>query len=175
MTFFLRPDAPCRRTVEIAGPQRMTLAQIVASYRRWLGLPAAKLIRLPLFAASLGSRLGDAVSFLGWRPPLRTTALRQLSRALARDPAEWTRITGIAPTRLETALALGPASVQDRWPDPPKPKPVVTVTKPPVAKPVAKVETKPPVTKPPATKPVTKPATKPVTKKGDNDLFDSRH
>ncbi len=115
VSFFLRPDAPLRRTVEIAGPQRLTLAQIVAHYRRWLGLPAATIIRLPLIAASLVSRLGDAVSLLGWRPPLRTTALRQLSRALARDPIEWTRITGIAPARLETALALDPASVQDRW------------------------------------------------------------
>ena len=115
VSFFLRPDAPLRRTVEIAGPQRLTLAQIVASYRRWLGLPAATLVRLPLIAATLICRLGDAVSLLGWRPPLRTTALKQLSRALARDPAEWTRITGIAPVRLETTLALEPASVQDRW------------------------------------------------------------
>jgi hypothetical protein len=68
-----------------------------------------------LIAISLASRLGDAVSWLGWRPPLRTTALRQLSRALARDPSEWTRITGITPLRLDTALALEPASVQDRW------------------------------------------------------------
>jgi uncharacterized protein YbjT (DUF2867 family) len=115
VSFFLRPEAPTRRIVEIAGPQRLTLAQIVAHYRRWLGLPGATLVRLPLIAALLISRLGDAVSWLGWRPPLRTTALRQLSRALARDPAEWTRITGIAPVRLETALALEPASVQDRW------------------------------------------------------------
>jgi uncharacterized protein YbjT (DUF2867 family) len=115
VSFFLRPDAPLRRIVEIAGPQRLTLAHIIANYRRWLGLPAAKLIRLPLIAISLASRLGDAVSWLGWRPPLRTTALRQLSRALARDPSEWTRITGITPLRLDTALALEPASVQDRW------------------------------------------------------------
>src|SRR5204862_1576193 len=62
VTFFLRPDAPCRRTIEIAGPQRLTLAQIITSYRRWLGLPAAALVRLPLIAATLISRLGDAVS-----------------------------------------------------------------------------------------------------------------
>jgi uncharacterized protein YbjT (DUF2867 family) len=115
VSFFLRPDAPVRRTVEIAGPQRLTLAQIVAHYRRWLGLPPTTLVRLPMIAASLISRLGDAASLLGWRPPLRTTALKQLSRSLVRDPVEWTRITGIAPTRLETALALEPASVQDRW------------------------------------------------------------
>jgi uncharacterized protein YbjT (DUF2867 family) len=115
VSFFLRPDAPIRRTVEIAGPQRLMLAHIVATYRRWLGLPPATLVRLPLIAAILVSRLGDAVSLLGWRPPLRTTALKQLSRAFARDPAEWTRITGIVPTRLDTALALEPASVHDRW------------------------------------------------------------
>ena len=33
-------------------------------------------VRLPLIAATLVSRLGDAVSLLGWRPPLRTTAVR---------------------------------------------------------------------------------------------------
>jgi uncharacterized protein YbjT (DUF2867 family) len=115
VSFFLRPDAPLRRTVEIAGPQRLTLAQIVANYRRWLGLPVATLVRLPLIAAALVARLGDAASLLGWRPPLRTTSLRQLSHALARDPIEWTRITGIIPLRLETALALDPASAQDRW------------------------------------------------------------
>jgi uncharacterized protein YbjT (DUF2867 family) len=115
VSFFLRPDAPLRRTVEIAGPQRLTLAQIVAHYRRWLGLPVATLVRLPLIAAALVSWLGDAAGLLGWRPPLRTTSLRQLSHALARDPIEWTRITGIAPMRLETALALDPASAQDRW------------------------------------------------------------
>jgi uncharacterized protein YbjT (DUF2867 family) len=115
VSFFLRPDAPLRRTVEVAGPQRLTLAQIVAHYRRWLGLPVATLVRLPLIAAALVSWLGDAAGLLGWRPPLRTTSLRQLSHTLARDPIEWTRITGIAPMRLETALALDPASAQDRW------------------------------------------------------------
>src|SRR6185436_1652137 len=29
ISFFLKPDAPSRRIVEIAGPQRLTLAQIV--------------------------------------------------------------------------------------------------------------------------------------------------
>jgi uncharacterized protein YbjT (DUF2867 family) len=113
--FFLRDEAPARRIVEIAGPERLTLAQLIATYRRWLGLPPANVLRLPLIAASLLSRVGDAVSLLGWRPPMRTTALRQLSRALARDPLEWTRLTGIAPTRLSTALALEPASAPDRW------------------------------------------------------------
>src|SRR5262249_44666438 len=95
ISFFLRPEAPVRQTVEIAGPQALSLAQIVGAYRRGLGLGRAKLVRLPLIAATAFSWLGDAVSYLGWRPPIRTTALKQLSRSLARDPVEWTRITGI--------------------------------------------------------------------------------
>jgi len=115
VSFFIRAEAPARRIIEIAGPERLTLAQLIAAYRRWLGLPPAKVLRLPLIAASALSRLGDAMSLLGWRPPMRTTALRQLSRALAREPLEWTRLTGITPTRLSTALALEPASAPDRW------------------------------------------------------------
>lgn len=50
VVFFLRPEAPIRQVVEIAGPERLSLVSIVALYRRWLGLAPAKVIRLPMFA-----------------------------------------------------------------------------------------------------------------------------
>ena len=115
ISFFLKPDAPSRRIVEIAGPQRLTLAQIVGAYRRWMGLAPGEVVRLPLIAAKAIAWLGDAGSWLGWRPPLRSTTLKQLSRSLARNPDEWTQITGIKPIALGAALTADPASVQDRW------------------------------------------------------------
>jgi uncharacterized protein YbjT (DUF2867 family) len=115
VSFFLKPDAPARRIIEIAGPQRLTLAQIVGAYRRWLGLAPGEIIRLPLIAAKVIAWIGDAASWLGWRPPLRSTTLKQLSRSLAQNPDEWTRITGIKPMRLDVALMMEPASVPDRW------------------------------------------------------------
>lgn len=115
VAYFLKPEAPVRRMVEIAGPERLSLVHIIRLYRRWLGLAPAEVIRLPVIAAKAAAWAGDAVSWLGWRPPLRTTALRQLMSARADDPDEWTRITGIRPTRLESALMQEPASAPDRW------------------------------------------------------------
>jgi uncharacterized protein YbjT (DUF2867 family) len=115
VSFFVQPGAPARQTIEIAGPERMPLRKIIVAYRRWLGFRPAEIIRLPPSVATTISRLGDVVSWLGWRPPFRTTALQQLSHAFAEDPDAWTKITGIKPERFETALQLDPASAQDRW------------------------------------------------------------
>src|ERR1700687_1779827 len=96
VSFFLRPEAPTRRIVEIAGPQRLTLAQIVAHYRRWLGLPAATLVRLPLIAASLISRLRGAGSWVGWGGGPRASVAAPCRRGLGPPGAPLVRLPLIA-------------------------------------------------------------------------------
>jgi hypothetical protein len=115
VALLIKPTAPARRVLEIAGPERLTLEALIRVYRRWLGLRPAPTLRVPEWLAALAFRLGDAVSRLGWRPPMRTTSLRQLTRGVVGDPGEWTRLTGIAPRRLEDALAAAPAGAQERW------------------------------------------------------------
>src|SRR5690606_32694654 len=51
----------------------------------------------------------------GWRPPMRSTAGREIVRGAVGDPSEWSRVTGIVPKPLAAALAAEPASVQERW------------------------------------------------------------
>jgi uncharacterized protein YbjT (DUF2867 family) len=112
--FFLRPGAPKRVALEIAGPERLSFEEVVAAYRRWLG-------HRPARAAPGGSlmpliyRLGDFAGLLGWRPPVRTNARREMTRGAVGDPAPWRAMTGISPTSLSAALAAEPASVQERW------------------------------------------------------------
>jgi hypothetical protein len=101
--------------LELAGPERLTFAEIVAAYRRWLGWTPAREIRLPAFLLGLAWRLGDLAAWFGWRPPIRTTARREIVRGAVGDNSEWTRLTGIAPCSLGNALAAHPASVQERW------------------------------------------------------------
>lgn len=113
--FFLSPQAPACLVLEIAGPERLGFGAIVAAYRRWLGWPPARTFALPRILANAMFRLGDLISRLGWRPPVRTTAQREIARGAIGDPAEWTRITGIRPAALAAALAREPASVQERW------------------------------------------------------------
>lgn len=112
---FLRPDAPARVAVEVAGPERLSFEDVVTTYRRWLGWPPARRLRPPPLLMDLAYRLGDFAGWLGWRPPIRSTARREMVRGAVGDPGEWTRLTGIAPQSLSDALAANPASVQERW------------------------------------------------------------
>lgn len=115
VSFCLRPDAPSQLTLELVGPERLSFVEMVAAYRRWLGWSDARLWHLPHWLAALLYRLGDFAGLLGWRPPLRRTAQREIARGAVGDPTEWTRTTGIVPRSLGAALSVEPSSVQERW------------------------------------------------------------
>ncbi len=113
--FFLAPDAPARIALDIVGPEPLTFEAVVIAYRRWLGHTRTRFVPVPAFLAHALFRLGDLAGLLGWRPPLRSTALIELTRGTVGDPGPWMRLTGIAPRTLQAALAAEPASVQERW------------------------------------------------------------
>ncbi|MEA3016422.1 MAG: hypothetical protein QOI38_1144 [Sphingomonadales bacterium] len=111
----LRPGAPSRIALDLAGPERLSFEETIALYRRWLGWRPARLISVPGWMVGAAYRIGDLIGRLGWRPPIRTTARREIVRGAAGDGSEWRRVTGIAPVSLSAALAAEPASVQERW------------------------------------------------------------
>ena len=111
----LDEDAPVRIALDLAGPKQLAFEDIVGRYRAWLGWKPARQIAAPGFIMSLAYRLGDLAGLLGWRPPIRSTARKEISRGAAGDSAKWTRTTGIVPLSLDRALAREPASVQERW------------------------------------------------------------
>ncbi|MBS7811061.1 SDR family oxidoreductase [Roseococcus pinisoli] len=91
-----------------------TVGSVVAAFRRRFGGPRPRL-RLPGWLMTLGAGAGDWASCLGWRPPIRSTALREMSRGVEGDPGSWIEATGIEPASLDQALARLPATVQERW------------------------------------------------------------
>lgn len=113
--FFLEPAAPSRLTLDLAGPERLTIAEIVRAYRRWLGWGDVATVRVARPLAALAYLAGDVAGWLGWRPPVRSNARRELVRGATGDPRPWTELTGIAPQPLASALAATPVSVQERW------------------------------------------------------------
>jgi uncharacterized protein YbjT (DUF2867 family) len=115
VAFLLRPGAPARLVLDVAGPGRLSLDEVVRVYRRWLRFPPARSVRLPAVLLRAGCRVGDLLRVLGWRPPIGTTAWRELERGAAGDPGPWQAATGITPVSLEAALAREPVSVQERW------------------------------------------------------------
>ena len=111
----LRRDAPSRLALELAGPERLEFGDIVAAYRRWLGWPPARKVRLPGFLLAGAWKLGDLAAWFGWRPPIRSTARREIVRGAVGDGEPWKRTTGIEPQSLGEALGAEPAAVQERW------------------------------------------------------------
>lgn len=115
VALMLRPGAPSRVALDLAGPDRLTIGETLDSYRRWLGWPPAREIALPGWLLAIGWKAGDLASWLGWRPPMRTTAARELERGAVADNGPWIAATGIRPRTLAAALAAEPAGVQERW------------------------------------------------------------
>jgi uncharacterized protein YbjT (DUF2867 family) len=115
VAFFLEPDRPSRLVLGLAGPESLTMNEVVGQYRAWFGWRTARQFMLPRWAASLVFRLGDYASALGWRPPTRTNAAKEITRGAVGNPDPWIATTGIQPMRLATALKANPATIQEKW------------------------------------------------------------
>lgn len=111
----LAPGAPSGRVVEVAGPDELSLRELLIAWRRWLGLKAARVIEVPRSLAKPVVWFGDLAAWLGWPSSLRTTSLRQMEFGAAGDPAGLAAIGEGGARRFANHLADEPAGVQDRW------------------------------------------------------------
>jgi hypothetical protein len=114
VAYFLEPGAPSRRIVELVGPDRYSFAEVVSHIRAWCRWRPAREIHLPHFVTNAMYKLGDMISILGWRPPVRTTAQLEITRGAVGDGESMKR-HGLHPGSLPGFFAAEPASVQERW------------------------------------------------------------
>lgn len=110
----LSPDAPTRLSLDLAGPDIVTLGGLLSGLRGWLGLPPAPLVRIPRPLVAAVARSGDLLGWLGWPSALRTTSLRQMDHDVAGEPTDLTAL-GVTLRGFDAQLAAAPAAVQDRW------------------------------------------------------------
>ena len=106
----LESDRLVHKTVDPVGPEALTLREILADYRRWLGFGPAKFAPMRASVVRLACRLGDLVG-----GPLNSTSLAQLSHGNTGDAESFVRATGITPRAWKQSLAAEPAHAQDRW------------------------------------------------------------
>jgi uncharacterized protein YbjT (DUF2867 family) len=108
-------DLPVRRQFDLVSDEILTLSELVALFRRWLGLPPARVvIDLPAPLGFALARVADLAGWLGWRSPLRSTALRVLSHGILGDPRPWRDVTGRRLLDAREALAALPSTRQER-------------------------------------------------------------
>ena len=104
-----------RRTYDLVEDEPQTLRDVVRAFRRWQGFqqPPASLIA-PRSAARLVFAIADAAGMLGWRSPLRTSAMRVIAENVLGDPAPWRAAGGGRLKTLAETLRDMPATAQER-------------------------------------------------------------
>lgn len=109
------PGESSAAVYDLMHPEPHSLESVIVRLRRWLGDIWPWRLRMPEFMIDLGAKAGDLSSWLGWSPPMRSTAIAELRRGVIGDPARWMTDTGIAPRSLDAVLNERPATVENRW------------------------------------------------------------
>jgi uncharacterized protein YbjT (DUF2867 family) len=107
-------DQPARTTLYAAGPETVSVRDILVAYRAWLGFAKAREIAVPLKLLRLLLRFGDVAGWLGHASSARTTSLTQMRYDTLVDGTEFARICGAPPKSFRETLRAWPATLQDR-------------------------------------------------------------
>ncbi len=104
-----------RRDFDLVEPEERSLRSLVLDFRIWLGFAApARVFVMPDAFGFAVARLADVAGLLGWRSPLRTTALKVLADNVTGDPEPWRAATGETLAPLAQTLARLSTSRQER-------------------------------------------------------------
>jgi len=93
----------------------MTLGGVIELFRASLGTCGHPRVRLPGFLLDLGVKSADLASFLGWKSPMRSTAIAELRRGVTGDPSAWIEATKIEPADPSLTVGVRAATIQDKW------------------------------------------------------------
>ena len=103
------------REYDLVESESHTLSEIVTRLRAHLGFgPPVAELRLPLWVGRLVARIADLAGWLGWRSPLRSTALATLGEGVRGDATAWEADSGMRLAPLQQTLARLPATAQER-------------------------------------------------------------
>jgi uncharacterized protein YbjT (DUF2867 family) len=103
---------PAGSDLDLAAEQTMTLSDLVQQHRAWLGLPAARILPLPAPLAKPVAWAADLAGRLGWRSPLRSTAMTVMSEGVRSTRP---KPPGLVLATATQTLAAHPSGVQDLW------------------------------------------------------------
>lgn len=100
-----------RRVLEPVGPETLSLRDLLARYRQWLGFPQVPFLSIPMGVMQGLARLGDRMG----RGPISSNSLAQLIAGNEGDGKRFAEEVGFTPRSLGAMMAAEPAEVQDRW------------------------------------------------------------
>lgn len=111
----IMPNAPSRVATDLVSTEAYPLKDILMQLRAWLGFQPAPVLSLPAAMAGISGKAADALAWLGWRSPMRSTAIAQLRHGVRGDPTDAAVLPGLRVHSLESLLSAYTAGVQERW------------------------------------------------------------
>lgn len=105
---------PTRATLHAAGPETLSVRDILVAYRAWLGFGPARELAVPLPLLRLLLGLGDIAGWLGHASSARTTSLVQLRYDTLVDGSDFAQSCGVPLKSFTETLQAAPATLQDR-------------------------------------------------------------
>ena len=105
---------PPSRAFDLVEETPHSLSKVVAAHRGWLGFASAHLtIPMPRFLLPLVGKMADRLGQLGWRSPLRSSAIKVLGDGVRGDPKPYAEF-GKSLMRLDETLATLQAGPEHR-------------------------------------------------------------
>ncbi len=111
----LKPTVPARRVIVVAGPDHVSLQDILGGLREWMGLRPSKIVRVPMAFVRFAAVISDLAGWLGARGSLRSTAISQLDHGNTAPVDAYAQAFGREPMSFSQGLARHPSQTQDRW------------------------------------------------------------
>lgn len=107
-------ERPCPADLDLVAEAPVRLADLVTALRQRLGIGASRIAPLPGWVATLAGTIGDTAGVLGWRSPLRSTAMRVMGEGVGGDPVPLRTLTGRTLRGLPATLRELRALTQER-------------------------------------------------------------
>ena len=100
-----------RQILYPCGPEKLTLPDLLAAYRGWLGFEPAKTLTVPAPLIRLAAKIGDVFG----TGPLNSVTVAHMFAGNACDPAPYLSAARTKPRSLSQALQREPAGAGDLW------------------------------------------------------------
>ncbi len=106
---------PSHRVYDVTERNARGFGEMVSLVRAWLGFSRRRLeVPVPLLLVRLLAFVADIMGWLGWRSPLRTTAVRTMEQGVTGDPTAWRQSGGRPFTPFPDVLKALPSTLQER-------------------------------------------------------------
>ncbi|MCK0142657.1 SDR family oxidoreductase [Aliiroseovarius sp. F20344] len=107
-------DLPDHAVLELVEEKPNSLSDVVEAHRKWLGFSKASiLISMPNWVLRIAAGVSDALGWLGWRSPLRSTAVEVLKDGVLGDALPYHMLGGKV-SNLDETLASFPNGAEHR-------------------------------------------------------------